>query len=126
MCVDGGNVGQPLELLHDRKREGRARTVPGAWPKASLKQLGRVARGRGLSLRDTATKHDVGALDTMLMHHGHGPRLGRARADVAVMAKVDNESQGAKVDPLPERLRDRKSTRLNSSHSGESRMPSSA
>ena len=103
MSVDGGNVGQPLELLHDWKGEGGARTVPGTWPKASLKQLDCVARRRGLSLRDTATKHDVGDLDTVLMHDGHGSSLGRAGAKIAVVTEVNNKSQGSKMDPLPKR-----------------------
>ena len=45
-----------------------------------------------------------------------------SRGDLCRM--VDNAREGGKQHG--ERERDRKSTRLNSSHSGESRMPSSA
>ena len=46
------------------------------------------------------------------------PQLGRREKDMRM--KVVDDDAGAKVQE------DRKSTRLNSSHSGESRMPSSA
>ena len=39
-------------------------------------------------------------------------------------AREDDEDDDDDVGPMP--MPDRKSTRLNSSHSGESRMPSSA
>ena len=56
---------------------------------------------------------------------GAAHALARYRADPALIAETGTDQ--ALLSPLPlEALRDRKSTRLNSSHSGESRMPSSA
>ena len=48
-----------------------------------------------------------------------------AQKEEAVEAKSD-EPEIEIVDDTPDNLKDRKSTRLNSSHSQQSRMPSSA
>ena len=48
------------------------------------------------------------------------------RQCILVAFEISNEDDRKLVVPCILRLLDRKSTRLNSSHSGESRMPSSA
>ena len=66
--------------------------------------------------------------------HDRRPILGLAERDSAIAAAVEDAALLAKgdvlgnsaVDTLAVHDVDRKSTRLNSSHSGESRMPSSA
>ena len=45
---------------------------------------------------------------------------------VVVVAKLTNSSELEQLPNFERGSKDRKSTRLNSSHSGESRMPSSA
>ena len=61
-------------------------------------------------------------------HVDHGKTTLTAAITKYLALKGDAEFMDyANIDKAPEeRARDRKSTRLNSSHSGESRMPSSA
>ena len=55
----------------------------------------------------------------------HGDSVTAAPAGFTVLASTDDTPVAA-FESLERRMADRKSTRLNSSHSGESRMPSSA
>ena len=52
-------------------------------------------------------------------------RPGASQSELAEMLELDRASTGRMIDRM-ERGGDRKSTRLNSSHSQQSRMPSSA
>ena len=82
-----------------------------------------------------ALKNDIATLSEMLVVTGLGLAiLGGLRDGFGALNRffdaVLQRSTAARPVPMPDgppvALEDRKSTRLNSSHSGESRMPSSA
>ena len=76
----------------------------------------------------TARKTQIEKIENVLLKHNAGPGI---TADaVARIARVPREAVAKRVSDLREfyniYTKDRKSTRLNSSHSQQSRMPSSA
>ena len=63
--------------------------------------------------------------NTPLVKLNHIPQAAGVKATIAVKVEYFNPG-GSSKDRIAERIIDRKSTRLNSSHSTSSRMPSSA
>ena len=82
---------------------------------------GRMADGWGISRAEADNIGMLGTVMNALMLRG--ALTARTEADVRVMTAVPIHSV---AEPFIRLRADRKSTRLNSSHSGSSRMPSSA
>ena len=75
------------------------------------------------NVREPVTLHELRMRKLVAMVQ-EKPRWWEKAFDDALVSKWKQEMQ--EYDPIAVRREDRKSTRLNSSHSGESRMPSSA
>ena len=91
-----------------------------------------LERGKQILVRDAAWATLAGALYGGVILVGFAVALGASPIFIGVLAAIPFLAQVAQlpaialVERLRQRRKDRKSTRLNSSHAGLSRMPSSA
>ena len=112
-ALDAGEIGRDRVLLIEARDSGPAHKIKRVFHFAALRAFAVELRGHGWEVEH----HRIG--DTPSFREALLGHLKKFRPSALIAMEPNNWSQ-------QKTLEDRKSTRLNSSHVSESRMPSSA